>query len=97
LEEPLSAAEEPSSRDQSEVGTESLGSPKRRKDPPAWLVDVSDVDFAGMAAEGRLSKLTANQLKSFLFDKEIPYTGNKTALVDRISAYIADTPEEQRV
>jgi hypothetical protein len=92
FEEP--SPDEPSSSDpQSEVGT--MAPPKPQKPSPAWHVDVSGVDFAGMAAEGRLSKLTVKELKSFLFDKDIPFSGNKADLVDRVSRYIADT--EQKV
>merc|ERR1719321_1633009 len=34
--------------------------------PPAWLTDVSAIDFAGLAAENLLTKLSAKELKSFL-------------------------------
>ena len=64
---------------------------------PSWLENVSKVDFAGMASGGRLRKLRVNQLKSFLFDRDIPYSGNKTVLVDRVAECIAQESEERRV
>jgi hypothetical protein len=69
----------------------------RNKRYPAFLVDVSGVDFAGMHAEGRLSKLTANQLKSFLFDNDVSYTGAKAVLIDRVSEYLTSRPKEPSV
>jgi hypothetical protein len=87
------------------VGLESPDAPPRteqlmegrRKKYPSWLENVSKVDFAGMASGGRLRKLRVNQLKSFLFDRDIPYSGNKTVLVDRVAECIAKEAEEQRV
>ena len=52
--------------------------------PPAWLVDVSDVDFAGLTLSGGLSKLSVKQLKSHLYTTDADISGTKGVLVERI-------------
>jgi len=52
--------------------------------PPAWLVDVSDVDFAGLTSSGELSKLSVKQLKSHLYTTDADISGTKGVLVERI-------------
>jgi hypothetical protein len=51
---------------------------------PAFLVNIDGVDFAGLSAEGRLKELTANQLKSFLYEKKHPTSGSKAVLIKRV-------------
>jgi hypothetical protein len=75
-------------QEQPQIGLGRTGSGRPRT-IPTWLQDISDVDFAGMAADGSLNKLTANQLKSFLYEQEITYTGTKPMLAKRIADYIA--------
>eukprot|EP00908_Phaeocystis_cordata_P021679 Transcript_4070.p1 GENE.Transcript_4070~~Transcript_4070.p1 ORF type:complete len:568 (-),score=145.19 Transcript_4070:1500-3203(-) len=59
--------------------------------PPAWLVDVSDVDFAGLAAKDELSKLSVKELKSFLYECEASLSGAKKILVDRVTGVLTET------
>lgn len=52
--------------------------------PPAWLVDVSGVDFQSRLQSGTLSKLSVKELKSFLYPTDQPLTGNKQELAERV-------------
>ena len=53
--------------------------------PPAWLVDVSHLDFAALAASGDLAGLSVKELKSFLYDREGSLSGAKKVLVERVT------------
>ena len=64
--------------------------PKKRKSrvgplPPAWLVDVSGVDFHERAKQGTLSKLSVKELKSYLYHQGEILSGSKKELVERVS------------
>lgn len=52
--------------------------------PPAWLVDVSGIDFAQQRAQGTLGKLSVKELKSFLYDQDEALAGVKAVLVGRV-------------
>ena len=57
-------------------------SPTRRTHgglPPAWLVDVSQLDYPGMADRDELTKLSVKELKSFLFYRDASLSGSAAA------------------
>ena len=58
--------------------------------PPAWLVDTSGVDFVQMHSEGRLSKLSVKELKSFLYSRDEALSGNKKELTQRVAKCIEE-------
>lgn len=53
--------------------------------PPAWLVDVTNVDFAALASTGELATLSVKELKSFLYEQEASLSGAKKVLVERVT------------
>lgn len=58
---------------------------------PAWFVDVSKHDFATMAEQGRLTKLTLKDLKSYLYERSLRTVGTKPELIARIQESLAAT------
>lgn len=75
------------------VKKEKKEGPRRRRSkdgiPPPWLVDVSHVDFAAMAQDGRLSKLSVKELKSYLYHTDASLSGNKKELTERVAEYVS--------
>jgi rhodanese-related sulfurtransferase len=74
--------------------TSPVGSGERKRrgrtaSDPAWLVDVSAVDFAAALREDRLSKLSVKELKSYLYGKGEVLGGNKQTLVLRVAECVA--------
>ena len=71
-------------------GKKGAGGKSRRRTAggmlPAWLVDVSNLNFEQMLADGRMSKLTVKDLKSYLYHTDESLNGNKKELVDRVTA-----------
>ena len=55
---------------------------------PAWLVDISGIDFGAAS----LQKLQVKELKSFLYGREEKLTGGKKELVERVTASLATEP-----
>ena len=53
--------------------------------PPAWLVDVTNVDFAALASSGELAALSVKELKSYLYEREASLSGAKRVLVERVT------------
>jgi thiosulfate sulfurtransferase len=71
-------------------------SPTRRTHgglPPAWLVDVSQLDYPGMADRDELTKLSVKELKSFLFYRDASLSGSKQLLAERVEQAIRDEQE----
>lgn len=68
------------------------GKRKRRERgglPPAWIVDISEVDFGQLHEQDRLDKLSVKQLKTFLYQKEEGLAGVKSVLVDRVKEVLS--------
>ena len=61
--------------------------------PPAWLVDVSQLDYPGMADRDELTKLSVKELKSFLFYRDASLSGSKQLLAERVEQAIRDEQE----
>jgi hypothetical protein len=53
--------------------------------PPAWLVDVTNVEFAALASSGELAALSVKELKSYLYEHEASLSGAKKVLVERVT------------
>ena len=47
--------------------------------PPAWLVDVTNVEFVALAGRGELAALSVKELKSYLYEHEESLSGAKKA------------------
>lgn len=74
--------------------TSPVGSGERKRrgrtaSDPAWLVDVSNVDFHALVREDRLKKMSVKELKSYLHGKGELLGGNKATLVLRVAECVA--------
>ena len=59
--------------------------PKVRRVAPAWLVDITHVEWAELHANGRLAKLSIKELKSFLYARNELLSGAKKVLAQRVA------------
>ena len=56
----------------------------------------AQTDWAGLAAQGKLTSLTNPTLKAYLASNRLPVSGNKADLIARIESHLARTRQPQR-
>lgn len=89
---PLSPAEQKAAADRA-AKNKRASRRARGSMPPAWLVDLSKLNFTDICEREKLGSLNVKELKSFLWGRDAPLAGAKSVLVQRCREIIAAEAE----